>query len=199
VQKLGLQTIKLELPLRVRNVDGTENVAGKIREKIRLSFTVLGRSFLQTVLVTELGSQDLILGIPWLEYANPDVDWKARILRWRQPTFETPGVDVKEDDYETPTYNLVISFIKGEATEETRQQWNKSRMNKAMLFAYNQDKAHLDAEAKKTLEEKVPIELHQFLSVFSDEEAIACLSAPNTITRLTYSTALFRKDQRSIE
>src|ERR1700689_1525683 len=72
---------------------------------------------------------------------------------------------------EEPTYNLAISFIKGEATEETRQQWNKTRMNKASLFAYEQKKEPLQQMEGKTLKQKVPVELHAYLSVFSDEEA----------------------------
>src|SRR6266540_871068 len=121
--------------------------------------------------ITHLGKQEIILGLPWLEWEDPNISWKKRTLKWRPE--ETQVITAEEDSYETyePTYNLAISFIKGEATEETQQQWNESQMNKSTLFTYWTDKAKLEEEAVKTLEEKVHNEFHQFLKVFSDEEA----------------------------
>src|SRR5258705_9095935 len=118
--------------------------------------------------VTHLGKQAIILGLPWLEWED-DISWKKRTLKWKPE--ETRVITAEEDSFYDPTFNLAISFIKGEATEETQQQWNESRINKAMLFQYNQDKARLDEMATKTLEEKVPVEFHKYLKVFSDEEA----------------------------
>jgi hypothetical protein len=66
-----------------------------------------------------------------------------------------------------PTNDLVISFIRGTTTEEAREVWNESKMNKAMLFAYKEEQK----KEKKTAAEIVPKEFHGFLSVFSDEEA----------------------------
>jgi hypothetical protein len=45
-------------------------------------------------------------------------------------------------------------------------------MNKASLFAYDKDKVEMEEKQKKTLEEQVPRELHKYLSVFSDNEAL---------------------------
>src|SRR6267154_6242150 len=66
-----------------------------------------------------------------------------------------------------PPDELAISFIKGDATEEAREVWNESKMNKAMLFAYKEEQK----KEKKTAEQIVPKEFHDFLSVFSDKEA----------------------------
>jgi hypothetical protein len=44
--------------------------------------------------VTGLGKQDLILGQPWLQDWNPDVDWKLGSLKWRdtvEGTEKTPA------------------------------------------------------------------------------------------------------------
>ena len=71
-------------------------------------------------IVTTLGKQAIILGSLWLEAENPDINWKNQTLHWRaNQTREIRTVDL--ESYEEPTYNLAISFIKGEATEETRQ------------------------------------------------------------------------------
>lgn len=170
----GLTTTKLLLPLTVKNVDNSENLAGRIKEKVTLTFDILGRKMRATFMVTTLGKQAIILGLPWLEEENPDINWKKRILRWRTNQSNNDDSEIRtvnSESYHEPTYNLAISFIKGEATEETRNQWNESRMNKASLFSYKAHKEEWDRNEKRTLEEKVPIEFHEFLSVFSDEAA----------------------------
>ena len=35
------------------------------------------------LLVTGLGSQRIILGFPWLNEHNPDIDWKTGVFKWR--------------------------------------------------------------------------------------------------------------------
>src|SRR6202167_551612 len=154
VENNKLQTTLLVKPLRVRNVDNTENVAGMITEKVSVLFSLGKRTETQEFYVTELGKQSLILGLPWLVRTNPLIDWRTREVQFRE------GFSPPEDDSQMPTYNLAISFIKGEATEETRQQWNATKMNKAMLFAYDQSKEFLRWE-EKTVAEKVPSELHE--------------------------------------
>ena len=143
VKQNGLKTIKLLFPILVRNVDNSANIASKIREKLRLSFTIFGRTMEATFLVTNLGRQTVILGLPWLERENPDINWTTRTLQWRNTT------DIRQvptdAEYFEPIYNLAISFIRGIATEETRQQWNESRMNKATLFTYEKEKDKLEA------------------------------------------------------
>ena len=70
--------------------------------------------------ITHLGKQEIILGLPWLEREDPNISWKKRTLKWRPE--ETQVITADSCEMYEPTYNLAISFIKGEATEETRQQ-----------------------------------------------------------------------------
>jgi hypothetical protein len=163
-------SVELLFPLKIRDVDNTENIAGQIKEKIGLDFIILGRKMKAVFYVTTLGKQVIILGLPWLESADPDIHWKNRMLRWRHPQDESISESSKSPLYE-PTYHLAISYIKGAATKETQLQWVKSWMNKASLFAYNKDKAEMEEKQKKMLQEQVLRELHKYLSVFSDNEA----------------------------
>ena len=34
--------------------------------------------------VTPLGEYDIVLGIPWLQYHNPTIDWKTESLQFNQ-------------------------------------------------------------------------------------------------------------------
>ena len=86
VRKLNVPTERLINPITVYNVDHTENIGGKIKERTtELTFEIFGRTMTAVFLVTALGQQAIILGLPWLEAENPDVNWKRRTLRWRKP------------------------------------------------------------------------------------------------------------------
>ena len=65
---------KLDQPHRVYNVDGTENKKGTIRSYVNLSFTIDDRRFTEHLLVTGLGRQKIILGLPWLMEHNLKID-----------------------------------------------------------------------------------------------------------------------------
>jgi hypothetical protein len=123
-----------------------------------------------SILCDNTGKQVIILGLPWLQSADPDISWRNRTLWWRHSQDETVSEHSKHPSHE-PMYNLAISYVKGVAMKETQLQWVKSRMNKASLFAYNKDKAEMEKKQKKMLEEQVLCELHKYLSVFSDDEA----------------------------
>ena len=167
------------MPIPVRNVDGTPNIAGRIEKTAEIDFEVCGRRRRALFYITTLGKQAIILGLPWLIEENPLIDWKHRTLQWRISKAHNIYALVQER-YE-PTNDLVISFIQGEAMEEARDAWNGTRMNKAMLFTYEQDKEKLKEMAKKPLEELVPKELHEY---FQTKKPVECRNIPSTITKL---------------
>src|SRR5215471_21792583 len=72
-----LNTRKLSEPIVVRNVDGTPNEARPIKEVLDIVLRYNGHSERATFAVTEIGDQDLILGLPWLREHNPEVDWET--------------------------------------------------------------------------------------------------------------------------
>src|SRR6267154_3842899 len=167
VKSLQLPMEELCSPITVKNVDETENIAGKITHFIHLKFTIQQREMRANFLITRLGKQKVILGLPWLESENPNIDWKQWTLVWRdQPTKR--NIYAILNSSHQPTDELAISFIKGNATDEAREVWNKSKMNKAMLFAYKEE----PKKETKTAAEIVPKEFHDFLLVFSDKEAL---------------------------
>ena len=80
---LGLPTQKLNRPVTARNVDGTVNKAGTITSYVDLPLKVDGRTVNTQLLITELGSQRIILGFPWLREHNPDINWQTGEFKWR--------------------------------------------------------------------------------------------------------------------
>jgi len=61
---------------KVQNVDGTDNKAGQILEAVDLTVNNNGEQALHAFYIADIGQDDFILGYPFLEASNPDVDWQ---------------------------------------------------------------------------------------------------------------------------
>jgi hypothetical protein len=73
-RKHGFNLTKLEYPITARNVDGTENKQGTIRYYTDLDLHVNGKTNTERFLITGLGNQKIILGLPWLRKYNPEIN-----------------------------------------------------------------------------------------------------------------------------
>ena len=82
---MGFKTHKLEKPLQAYNVDGTTNKQGTIKYYVNLNLEINGRKTTTELLVTGLGKERIILGFPWLQEQNPDINWKTGKFSWREP------------------------------------------------------------------------------------------------------------------
>ena len=81
VVKEQLQTFQLCNAIDIFNIDGSCNTAGCIREYVRMLMTVDGYKHSVDFLVTDLGGENIILGLPWLRRVNPEINWeKGRLL-----------------------------------------------------------------------------------------------------------------------
>ena len=81
---IGLKIETLETPLRAYNVDGTENKQGTIKNYINIDTEINGRKIPIELLVTRLGKERIILGFPWLNEYNPDINWRTGEFSWRK-------------------------------------------------------------------------------------------------------------------
>ena len=78
VKSASFKTQPLNEPIMAWNMDGTENKKGKITSFVDLELTINGWTNTTQLLVTGLGKQRIILGFPWLNKQNPNIDWKTR-------------------------------------------------------------------------------------------------------------------------
>src|SRR5713226_6933368 len=74
-KELALATYLLDKPRQVQNIDGTSNQLGKVIKEAK--FQVFHESHCQThrFLIADIGEDDIILGYPFFEAANPMIDW----------------------------------------------------------------------------------------------------------------------------
>jgi hypothetical protein len=77
VQKHGLLTTALPHPIGVYNADGSLNKAGAITDVCKLQMRVGDHVEHMVFRVTDTGSSEVILGLGWLRFHNPLVDWNT--------------------------------------------------------------------------------------------------------------------------
>ena len=81
----GLTCSRLLSPIPVFNVDGTPNQQGFITHCVRRNLTIAGVTQRTRFLVTALGNENIILGLPWLRQTNAKVDWKRGLVDFNEP------------------------------------------------------------------------------------------------------------------
>jgi Retroviral aspartyl protease len=96
VAKLQLGTKKLPRAQQLFNIDGTHNQAGLIEESVHL-YIDRGDERIETQLhITNLGRDRLILGYPWLEAFNPEINWAEGKLLGPRTTLKITGAVAQE-------------------------------------------------------------------------------------------------------
>jgi len=82
----GFKLIKLGRPIIVRNVDGTGNSGGSITHEVEVNLYFKGHVERVRMDVCDLGKTEVILGMPWLQAHNPEIDWeKGEVKMTRCP------------------------------------------------------------------------------------------------------------------
>jgi len=75
--KYGFRLQKLERPIMVRNINGTNNSAGAITHQVEANVYYKGHIEKMRIDMCDLGKTDIILGMPWLQAHNPKIIWKT--------------------------------------------------------------------------------------------------------------------------
>jgi len=80
-RKKGFKLKKLERLMQVRNVDGLFNREGTIENTVEVN--VYYKGHVERTEINVIGGQKwgVILGMPWLERHNPEIDWKTREVK----------------------------------------------------------------------------------------------------------------------
>jgi hypothetical protein len=162
-QKQGFNLMKLEYPIMAQNVDRTENKQGAICYYTDLDLYINGKTNTKQFLITGLGNQKVILGLPWLRTHNPEINWKEGTLHWRTTTMKE--VLDEEEQFNQPinaSDKVLLEYLGME-----NEIWINSKENQATKLAAeaNQKKPDL------TPEQLVPSEYHEYLDIFDEDKA----------------------------
>ena len=72
--------MKLKKPITPINMDGTENKSGKIEYVTWLNLYFGNVKIVTQLLVTNLGKEQIILELPWLQEYNPAINWTKETI-----------------------------------------------------------------------------------------------------------------------
>jgi len=89
---------KLERPITVRNVDGTNNSGGAITHQVEVNVYYKGHVERMRMDVCELGKTEIILGMPWLAAHNPEINWETGEVKMTRCPPLCSGVRMKEEE-----------------------------------------------------------------------------------------------------
>jgi len=70
-------TQKLERLIAIRNVDGTNNSKGAITYQVECNIFYKGYIERMKMDICDLGKTEVILGMPWLQAHNPEINWET--------------------------------------------------------------------------------------------------------------------------
>jgi len=68
---------KLERPIMVRNMDRTNNSGGTITHQVEANVYYKSHVERMRIDVCNLGKTEVILGMPWLQVHNPEINWET--------------------------------------------------------------------------------------------------------------------------
>jgi hypothetical protein len=74
---MKLATRALEKPRQVKNVDGTPNKAGKVTKVAILEIRRKNYRQKHEFFVAEVDRDEILLGYPFLEAVNPQINWRS--------------------------------------------------------------------------------------------------------------------------
>jgi len=132
-------------------VDGTENRGGQITHCVHLYIQHEGKQKQAKFFITNLGKDQLILGYPWLEEFNPEINWTDGKLSGTCVHLKTPAL-VAREQLKTHVHKTEIEEI-GKVT-----------------IAQQMAEKHLeDSDTVKTT--TIPPEYQVHTKVFSEKEA----------------------------
>ncbi|KAF8219113.1 hypothetical protein L208DRAFT_1343238 [Tricholoma matsutake] len=83
IKQEGIRTYPLGRTIWATNVDGTLNRQGTITRCMKGRLHINGRSYPMEYLVTGLGKESVILGLPWLQEINLIIEWKKGTFEFR--------------------------------------------------------------------------------------------------------------------
>lgn len=94
-------------PITANNVDGTKNNNGNITHYAILTLRIGTHICPMQLLITKLGREDFILGLPWFKKANPQIDWTTGMITINKITMATRLAQPKAPKEERPLHEII--------------------------------------------------------------------------------------------
>ena len=157
--KHGFKLQKLDRPVMVRNVDGTNNSGRAIIHQVEVNVYYKSYVDRMRIDVCNLGRTDIILGMLWLQAHNPEINWETGEVKiTRCPPICGRKIVVKEGIERKRKLEKRIRTIE----KPDRDEWKMSMEEKF------DDEVELDKEKVRKM---VPPRFYKWLKVLEKVES----------------------------
>lgn len=190
VENNNLVTERLANPFRVINADGTQNKGGIIRDSMRAYTEIGSHKAKLSMLVTDLGTKQMIIGYTFLRRHNPEIDWQkgewkftrcpencnngARKMRVTQEEADALELPIEKDEL----WENLLDNIGEEDPSNPYINWLSTDtiegQDVAEVFADHLEKGDEgfeDSEPDRDYRKYVPEHLWEFKDVFSKKKS----------------------------
>ena len=153
----------MERPILVKNIDGIENSGGAIIHEVEVNIYFKGHVERVRMDVCNLGKTEVILGIPWLQAHNPEIDWeKGEVKIMRCPSICGQYMGKREMGPEIKKRRKGKKEIQGNKIERIRWTVDEKK-------DWRREK-EIELDYRK-VEAMVPQKFHKWLKVFGKVES----------------------------
>jgi len=131
-------------------------------------------------MVTDIGTDDVVIGIDWLRYHNPEIDWNAgKVQLTRCPVVCEEKTKRKKKRLAKDGETRIIdacevkepTSIRKASVEEVDDEYDELFIKAKASVATELAVQELEKQKKKSFKELVPEWIHDFEHVFSEEES----------------------------
>lgn len=156
VRQYHIETEPVPYPIIVYNADGTENTSGRITHSCLLRLRIGNHEELRQLFVTELDGHGIFLGHDWLVVHNPTINWKTKDIQFNH----CPDTcDYIPEDGDRLFALNTITYLR------SLRHSARAKTSVAMELAI----AENAKKEKKSTEELVPKQYHEYLDVFKED------------------------------
>ena len=121
------------------NIDGLRNKAGSIVHFVCLQLQIGEVEEWQEFLVTELGPENVVLGLPWLRSTNPVIDWAKNIIKVKNAPIDSKVRPHKGGNIEQIVVNR-MQWCWWWREKVLEDPWNGFGVQQAILISLNLQK-----------------------------------------------------------
>ncbi len=110
-------------PRKVKNVDGTLNKAGAVTHTMTFKINYQGKETCHKFLIADFREDNVILGYPFFEGTNPDINWTNRTMKG---TVELKGMTENSSWIKTLLGKTTVAQQLAEAaTNKKKKNWDE--------------------------------------------------------------------------
>lgn len=189
IRENHVATRKLKHPILLFNIDGTENKDGSITELALLQMKIRDHMEKVAFSVTDIGPEDLIIGLDWLRKHNPDINWETGLLQLSRCTDccraatktiltkEPKTLLTKKQKRQAQPKGRVVGKVMdrdeglGLGLEDWDEQMDAQLLRAGTTWTEKHEQKLLKTRPQVKVEDFVPEQYNEFLDVFSEEKS----------------------------